>query len=154
MALLLRGFPLKSKSGKQNLRLLWNSQLPSVHLSVSVFLHSLLPLRTPTTILTFWWAAEALLRRSEQQRFLRLMFVYTKCSGWFIQYDWKGSVHLLLFSLALADTARALGHCLAASGTICSLTLPLLTLFAPPPSTPILQAPALRSGSRGSSEWL
>ncbi|KAI4547165.1 hypothetical protein MG293_003720 [Ovis ammon polii] len=32
---------------------------------------------------------EALLRRSEQQRFLRLMFVYTKCSGWFIQHFWS-----------------------------------------------------------------
>ena len=56
MALLLRGFPLKSKSGKQNLRLLWDSQLPSVHLCSVFFLHSWLPLRTPTTILTFWWA--------------------------------------------------------------------------------------------------
>lgn len=40
---------------------------------------------------------------------------------------------------------------LAASGTICSLTLPLTT-FAPPPSTHILEAFAPRSGSRGSSE--
>lgn len=46
---------LKSKSGKQNLRLLWVCQLPSVHLSVSVFfLHSLLPLLSPaTSILTY-----------------------------------------------------------------------------------------------------
>lgn len=80
---------------------------PCLSVYVSVFLLPPLPLplpHPPSSIPTYrpsggvgQYDSRGPFVMLKQHRFLRLTFVYTtsKCSGWLMGYDWKGSVHLL-----------------------------------------------------------
>lgn len=146
------------------LRLVWYSWLPS--LSISLPLHRLssspphlpfLPFSLPSfSILSYSLSvgftdmiAEALLWSWEQQRSLRLVFGYTKHSGWLIGCDWKGWVHLLfLFSGPCSYCPGSGPGAWEAFRDHLVHSLFLLPCSPHLTKTLILAAPALRSGSR------